>query len=123
MQQALNACRIAARCVFFRQLLSRAAQAELTAQLPQTAGYLAGNVVYRARVNPNHLFLAYSAEKRTDVTMNWLELSQVLLRWLYMLIIVPPGCLMRVAPHCPTVTTNATSNPFVQLYARRPTRT
>lgn len=41
-QQTLNACRIAARCLFFRQLLSKAAQAELEAQVPAVSGALAG---------------------------------------------------------------------------------
>lgn len=50
VQQALNACRIAARCVYFRQLLSAAAQAELAMQLPEVSGHLAGDFARPANV-------------------------------------------------------------------------
>lgn len=39
---------MAARCVYFRQLLSAAAQAELALQLPEVLGHIAGDAALPA---------------------------------------------------------------------------
>ena len=44
MPQALDALRLAARCLYLRQLLSDAAKRELTAQAPAVSGFLSGEI-------------------------------------------------------------------------------